>query len=305
MKGNTTWLGLFFAILAIVWFVFFALENLPKIEGGVWLQKSTWLGVGVGALIYACIIPVSAWAWMILLSACGEKRSGFSLAVLMGKTQLAKYIPGNVAQHAARMAFALRSGIPVPAYVTTVFQETVLAALASISVGLLVVAIYPAQWLGVAKIIGEIEWMWIAAVTTFSLAFAALLIFLLGKKHYFTSKHLPRPSAAFVAFGAYSINYAVVGVGLFALARLSGMPSGLGLAALTGAFALSWILGFLAPGAPAGLGVREALMVFLLAGFARPEELLVFVILARVMTMIGDCICFVVAWGVDYVAEGG
>ena len=67
---------------------------------------------------------------------------------------------------------------------------------------------------------------------------------------------------------------------------------------VTAAFALSWLVGFLAPGAPAGLGVREGIMVVLLSGAADNAQLLVFVLLARLVTMLGDACNFLIgsAW---------
>src|SRR3546814_9620714 len=80
--------------------------------------------------------------------------------------------------------------------------------------------------------------------------------------------------------------------GLCILARSADMPDSLYLYLITSAFALSWVLGFLAPGAPAGLGAREGIMLLLLHGSAPAEALLIFVLLARVVTVLGDGLCF-------------
>lgn len=62
-----------------------------------------------------------------------------------------------------------------------------------------------------------------------------------------------------------------------------------------GAFAVSWIAGFVVPGAPAGLGVRELVLTAWL-GDALPATTVVVLVLAlRVATTIGDAINF--GWG--------
>ena len=94
----------------------------------------------VAGLLYATIIPITGWAWARLLAAQGQVHRPNALALLMARTQLAKYVPGNVAQHAMRMALALRAGIRLPHYLSTVLQETLLAVLASIIVGALALA---------------------------------------------------------------------------------------------------------------------------------------------------------------------
>jgi hypothetical protein len=107
---------------------------------------------------------------------------------------------------------------------------------------------------------------------------------------------LPGPATTFSALAAYSLNYLIIGAGLWWVARAAELPLAIDLSLTTAAFALAWILGFLAPGAPAGLGVRESIMLLLLAGAAPEADLLLFVLLARVVTMLGDAICFAVGW---------
>src|SRR3546814_11891689 len=75
---------------------------------------------------------------------------------------------------------------------------------------------------------------------------------------------LPGPGATLIAVTIYAGNYLLIGLGIWLLAIALGMAHEIDYAMATSAFALSWILGFLAPGAPAGLGAREGLMVLIL-----------------------------------------
>src|SRR3546814_13250074 len=62
------------------------------------------------------------------------------LTRLISLTQLAKYIPGNIAQHASRAALSLKRGMPIRPYMSSVIQETLLACAARIIVGLILFA---------------------------------------------------------------------------------------------------------------------------------------------------------------------
>jgi uncharacterized membrane protein YbhN (UPF0104 family) len=62
-----------------------------------------------------------------------------------------------------------------------------------------------------------------------------------------------------------------------------------------GAFASSWLLGFLAPGAPAGLGVREAALALWLEPALGAPSAVLLIVLLRVATTLGDLGNF--AWG--------
>ena len=58
------------------------------------------------------------------------------------------------------------------------------------------------------------------------------------------------------------------------------------------AYAVAWFLGFVTPGAPAGVGVREAAIVSMLSEPVGPQNALVVAILFRMVTTVGDILFF-------------
>jgi len=73
----------------------------------------------------------------------------------------------------------------------------------------------------------------------------------------------------------------------------------------TGVFALAWVVGFLAPGVPAGLGIREAIFA---AGLALELNAGSAIILAaghRVITGIGDGVVFALSLALRHYATTG
>jgi uncharacterized membrane protein YbhN (UPF0104 family) len=89
----------------------------------------------------------------------------------------------------------------------------------------------------------------------------------------------------------------MIGYGLWLVAG-SLTPAGVlvpGPVFFIGAFASSWILGFVAPGAPAGLGIREAMLSAWLSGVLPPVEVVLLVVALRIATTLGDLINFI--WG--------
>ena len=55
-----------------------------------------------------------------------------------------------------------------------------------------------------------------------------------------------------------------------------------------GAYVLAWLAGLVTPGAPAGVGVRELVLLALLKGSVGQTELLLAVLLGRLVTVSGD-----------------
>jgi glycosyltransferase 2 family protein len=68
---------------------------------------------------------------------------------------------------------------------------------------------------------------------------------------------------------------------------------------IVGAMALSWACGFVTPGAPGGLGVRESSLLLILSPFIRVELLMTAILLHRLVSILGD----VVIWGVGQIVS--
>ena len=292
--------GWLVAAALVGYFLWFAGRALDADALGGLLSLPVCLALVAAALLYATIIPVTAWAWARLLARQGEVWTARSLALLLGRVQLAKYVPGNVAQHAGRAILALRAGMGGRPLAVTVVQETVLATAASVLVGVLALA---ATAPGIAQLPeGSRSWL-LAAGALLGCAVLVLASFDLPVGRLAASRSriarllargggLPGHRVVLPALGAYVLNYLVIGLGLWLVARAAGLPAALDLWVATAAFALSWLLGFLAPGAPAGLGVREGIMALLLTGIVPDADALAFVLLARVVTLAGDAIIY-------------
>ena len=91
----------------------------------------------------------------------------------------------------------------------------------------------------------------------------------------------------------------MVGVGIWLLAVALGLGGQINFPLATAAFALSWALGFLAPGAPAGLGAREGIMLLILQGHGDTDKILLLVLLSRTVSMAGDFLTFLLAYSVN------
>lgn len=290
------------ALLAyFIWFAARALD--PATFRAVFATPSVVAALVFAALLYALIVPITAWAWIRLLAKQGERWTVWRLAKLLGLAQLAKYVPGNIAQHATRMALALRAGMQGRAFVASVIQETAFAVAASILVGFAMLLVADS---GLSRLSGfATDGLLILAVGLGVLVLLFAAVEFRPDRTDHASKRwekliarvggLPGPVASLSAMGAYAANYLLIGLGLWLLATSARLPQSLSYPLVTAAFALSWVLGFLAPGAPAGLGVREATMLLLLSRSAEEDALFVFVVLARAATLLGDLICFLVS----------
>jgi hypothetical protein len=64
---------------------------------------------------------------------------------------------------------------------------------------------------------------------------------------------------------------------------------------IIGLFALSWMIGFVVPGAPGGLGIREAIFLMFMGDTLCETILISSVIIHRLACIFGDILAYVVA----------
>ncbi len=60
-------------------------------------------------------------------------------------------------------------------------------------------------------------------------------------------------------------------------------------------YVIAWLIGLYTPGAPAGIGVREMALVFMLGVLFSESEILNAVVLVRLVNITGDFLFFLVA----------
>lgn len=261
--------GLVLVLLSIGYVVFETVEQWNNLKQ--WRPTGLFLlCVAAGALLYALCGFLLAAAWRNLLPNLDkEPGQDRKLVHIYARSQITKYIPGNVAQVAYRHVMAHK----------LVGDHALLAKSAALEIASLSLA---------GLLVGAIAWfpgvLWQVLLFTIA-ALAALFI------AWRAVAYVPSVSAFAGAVLLHSVFFVVVGfilIGLLYAVQFPDLPQVW--LQVVGVLAFSWIAGMLTPGSPSGVGIREALIVSLL-GSAYEAELLVAVLAFRVVTILGD-VCF-------------
>lgn len=293
-------LGLPVAVAASVYFIWFVFRTIGAQDLSSLASLPAVAAIVLAATLYAAIIPVSASAWALLLERQGESWSPGFLAAVMGATQAAKYIPGNIAQHIGRASLVLGYGMRLQTFTVSVIHETLLMVAASIVVG--TVLLWVASG-GLVPLPDRYQYALLMLGVGFAFAVVVIAMGPARTLPVFTRpsqvarllNSLGRPlgfKTTAIVFAAYSLNYLLIGLGMWIVAQSLGADGRAGYALLTAAFTLAWLLGYLTPGAPAGLGVREGILALLLAGAVADQHLLALILAMRIVTLAGDGLCF-------------
>jgi hypothetical protein len=279
-------------------FVLHAVHNFDKIPQLNWNLASITIALLSIVLLMIDIGIVGA-IWHVLLRDNGILRSWRQTQTVYAISQFGKYLPGNVGHHVGRVVMAREIGIPVPITLNTMLIEMLWGV--GIAGGLAVLSLLlfvDEQALGMQFKLGPIQlglgvvlllimpWLGIGFLNRY---LPGLLKRLTGNGVIAT----PRLSTALVVAVMFLLCFVVMGLILKLQAQwLFGVTEG-SVFELTCLFAVVWLAGYLVPGAPAGLGVREAMMVLLLSPVLGAGAAVGLGVTLRVTTTVGDGVTFV------------
>lgn len=244
-----------------------------------------WLGVAAIGLAAYYVLAAEAWRrWLALLGAPIAYRDAFRVLYL---SNVAKYLPGGAWNYVDRALLLAPLGVDGPRATGSMVLDLACQLASALLVGqlALVGGAAPGWGLAVAAaIVGAMH----PRVLNAALAAAAKLL------------KRPEPSvpyayrAMLAQLALYTLNWAALAASFAALATalLPHALSARQLLALAGSFPMAWAVGTLALFVPAGLGVREASLVWLLHPVLPGAWPAVLAIVARLWLLVGEAAGF-------------
>lgn len=296
IKKYLKYIGNVVTIVSIV-FVVYAVFKLD-IEFEKLANPRAILILIIGALGVTFTVNLLSYAWKNSLDYLSHKKNKFvEVSSVYGKANLGKYLPGNVMHYVERNLFATKIGL-----------EQLDLAISSIIevVGIIIVALmfsFVCARKEFFKAINEYmkkEYIVIFAILLLIIAFLVVFVYIRSSKIRNMCSRLM--NLKFIAVFIYNlVIYAVVlGIlgGILVLIYQFIFDGGLNpnqIAMVITYYMLAWVVGFVVPGAPGGIGVREAVLVLLLGPLVGKEVTLSAALIHRLVSIIGDTIEYVIA----------
>jgi uncharacterized membrane protein YbhN (UPF0104 family) len=239
--------------------------------------------------LLACIASYAAChlsnglSWPLALRQLGTHisiRDGLRIGLV---AQIGKYLPGNIAHYVGRGALAIEHGVTVQSSGISTIIELASAMSAMVVVATVGLLIDPRP----------IAWLPEISVSTVLVAMAILAGLIAG--WVWLARKGTRPDLLIGPTLCIAASFVLAGLSVYALAAAVGVPT-VPLAAAVASFALAWGAGFLVPGAPAGLGVREATLLALLSPMVGTGPAVAIAILHRIISAVVDAIAALVGY---------
>ncbi|MBQ8108893.1 MAG: flippase-like domain-containing protein [Clostridia bacterium] len=212
------------------------------------------------------------------------------------KSNLYKYIPGNVLQYVGRNQIAEFTKARHDQVVLASVIEVAAQATGALLVSLFLARGYVLDWFN-----RQNKTLIIGTVALGVMVVAAVLVILIRKKKKLMDElrgFLIRKNLLYMlGLLGFIVVTQIVNGGLFVWLMHCMVPD---LPQtywnnIAGVYCFAWLVGFITPGAPGGMGIREAMLSVLLTNVILPEMITAAIVLNRIVTICGDVIAFFIS----------
>lgn len=277
-KTWQTWLiGIFRLIIFILacYFIFRVIQqNISALKALEIKNKSLFAGTFVVAHgIYIVLMMSLVFAWLVLLKFREPQRC----AIVYFKSQIMKYLPGNIFHFMYRHQQIKNNHFTHKQLGMAAFYESLLL-------------------IGAAFIMANLLFYWPNQITWLTnwLPLPFWTIVLMEFIGAIFMVRLLINTGALTALTSYLIYFMGMGLITYLLIEALGFLSQPYIF-MTACFALSWLAGYVIPGAPGGTGVRELIFILLCSPKMAEHEALIIIALIRLISVFSETAIYFMA----------
>lgn len=288
-------------IFTVISFVFIA-RAIYSVKPDISLIKNPFLALAdivFASVVLALNVYLSAIAWKYILEfLCGHKLTHRDIVKVYVKSNIGKYIPGNIMHFVGRNVLGKKLGVDqINIAVGTGIEITALIFYACFWSVVLARKNFEEALRASVSHIGILPLAIICSVAVILAGIAAAYGI---KKGYFQrvkflfAKGFKRLCA--VLFVIYSITLITPGVflALFFSHILAINVTWQMCVFITASYVASWSIGYMLPGAPGGIGIREFSLLLMLRSVCKTESILAAIVLHRIASILGDLFAFLI-----------
>lgn len=218
------------------------------------------------------------------------------------KANIEKYLPGNIVQYAGRNLLGKNEGIDQKSLAISSIMELVGISIAAVIFSFVVslentLSVIKQLWSNV-----EIRRTIIVLICLAVIILVACLIVCVRTRYLKAIRsYLKREliCLSIFAFLLYCINYIISGV-LSSLIFILILHCNVDYFQIASTNVLAWLAGYVVPGSPGGIGIREAVLILLLGTEYSMETVTMSAVILRICGVIGDFLSYIMAVCLDF-----
>jgi uncharacterized membrane protein YbhN (UPF0104 family) len=248
----------------------------------------SWLPLISAFMLIIISYTINCWLWLHFAKIYGVTSNFLTAGKAWTQSQLGKYIPGKVSVFIFRISAYpqdLKSNVAIASAYEYITNQAASCIIILISISLLPLAL--PEYLRIAAIIGIVASLVLLLPTLF-IPITNKLFTLLNQP---ALEKAPAYSSMLMFVSAYSISLFIQSAGLYLVIISLTDLSPAHLITIVGMYQAAALAGIFAVFTPAGLGVREGILVLIVPVLAIPEPVvIVSVLLMRLLTILAEIV---------------
>jgi hypothetical protein len=254
--------------------------------------------LAASTLVYGLPIFAIAAAWRRLLGAVGGKVAYLSALAAISVSHIGRYLPGSIGMYLSRAELTRQAGVGIGRSAVAMVAESAWAIAAGLIVSIATGLVLGAAWLDLR--LGLLAILFLPAFVALPFALRPV-VRVAGSRSAMLSEAARGLEAvdgrtAVTCLLYYQLNFMLGGLSVWLiLGTVAGEAEVTPLLCMF-AFAAAWVGGFAALGAPAGLGVREAILVGTIGPSIGIEAAIAAALIHRAVTFAADIMILSGGW---------
>ena len=282
LKKYVRYIGNILVLISFYFIIKILVDNYQKIHIDFNLHTLTVIFIGIiGMWIGTAGISLG---WHFQLKEKYPKITFFTSTFVVFFSQIGKYLPGNVGHFIGR-GFLVKHIVSKSDIVYSLFVENIILLIVAIAFGI--------GYLFFIDIDYYFSFYELLLVLLAIVSVSIAGIYLIKKK---ISLYSLRPITVIKLFLLVTISTLFGGLVIYLLADLFDSTNNVSYMQFTAGFALAFLAGFVVPGAPGGVGIREYSFVLLFQNQLGDSVALQVILLFRLISILGDLSIFLAAY---------
>ncbi len=278
-------------------FVFLA-QKLWSYRENVEVDLSAWdtCCLGVCCLAYMGTVYMCPVMYRTLLYVTTHKKLSYvKVAKTYCKSNMLKYLPGNVMQYVGRNQIAIDEELSHSEVALATLIEIGIVVSSAVVVAVLFSYSYAVEW--IERFVHVNFWIVGVLIVVAVLICVIILIRFRDRimnylKGILTKANVMKILGLIIYHSIILILNGIIYFGVLSVLDIN-MDSeyyfvGIGL------YALSFVLGYVTPGVPGGIGIREAVLVYFFSAFMLEAQVLTGALVVRIISILGDILCWAI-----------
>jgi len=299
IKSKYKIIGILLTIISFIYIAYIILnyryDTIPFHKYSLFLLISTFF---LFTVINTITLFISSIIWKFILEFSSRKKINTKEIInVYIKSNISKYLPGNVMLYISRNFLGEKLGWDRKKILYSSLLELFLGTLFTFFIFIIFIVLSDKTDLNRLKLLINYNYIYLFILIAVFFIIGFLIWGIKSKKLqllFSYAKFKEIKNLLLKCFSLYSINFIITSsIIIWVFYLYTEIPlSANNIILITGSSVIAYFIGFIAVGSPAGIGIRESIIIILLSPICNPASILIALAILRLTGIIGDVLAY-------------